>query len=60
MMSLRMDGYDACLCKSSWDATFGHLGADSCFPLLYLPLYEWRKVAYSSALCNIVMGFFYR
>ncbi|XXG87191.1 hypothetical protein AAC387_Pa11g1939 [Persea americana] len=28
MMWLRMDGYDAYLCKSSWDATFRRLGGD--------------------------------
>ncbi|KAJ8647305.1 hypothetical protein MRB53_000328 [Persea americana] len=28
MMWLRIDGYDASLCKSSWNATFGRLGGD--------------------------------
>lgn len=31
MMWLRMDGYDAYLCKSSWDATFRRLGGDYAF-----------------------------
>lgn len=38
MMWLRMDGYDASLCKSSWDAAFGRLGGDyAFFPLFFSP-----------------------
>lgn len=37
MMWLRMDGYDAYLCKSSWDATFGLLGGDYAF----FPFFAW-------------------
>lgn len=38
MMWLRIDGYDASLCKSSWDATFGRLGGDSSILFLSFPL----------------------
>lgn len=53
MMRLRIDGYDASLCKSSWDATFGRLGGDSSILFLFD---EWRNVAYSSFLCNNCYG----
>lgn len=38
MMWLRIDGYDASLCKSSWVATFGRLGGDSSILFLSFPL----------------------